>query len=453
MLNRVAITAALLVPMVAAPAAAQSWRFDFGVNGGYSWFSNAMSSDETGLSGENDDVKFEAAPLLGSQLTFWLSPRIGLRANATYAETDLVNSNDEDTQNTLVGVVNLWSGSGDLLFRFRTPNEEWMGSEVLPYLALGLGGKWHNPAGDRYTCSDSEEDKEWSCAPFAIGSGASASQFALGEQKVLMGLVGLGADIRLSPSIALRAEVNDRMWKPQIYDASNTGESNNIDLPNGDELVSKMVHEIGGQLGLHFLFGMARPEVVAVAPAPLPPPPPPPAEPEPPREDAISVCVIDPTSPNGIRMQDALFLHATNDTVVVADGNRVPLRQSVGQIQVARTADWYVRGEPLTLRVGEHQLQYLTYQGATLIPADQLTFLGTINGYPVYANRAEVADLEADLAELRRANNRNDLEDVLDERNDVRGELEDIKLLYVPLEPTGCVFQTVQMLEQVRKGK
>jgi hypothetical protein len=26
-------------------------------------------------------------------------------------------------------------------------------------------------------------------------------------------------------------------------------------------------------------------------------------------------------------------------------------------------------------------------------------------------------------------------------------------LLYVPLEPTGCVFQTVQLLEQVRKGK
>lgn len=452
--NRVALTAALLVPVVAAPAAAQSWRFDFGVNGGYSWYSNAMGSEETGLTGENDDVKFEAGPLLGSQLTFWLSPRIGLRANATYADRDLVNSNDEDTQGTLVPHVNLWSGSGDLLFRFATPNEEWMGSEFLPYLALGIGGKWHNPATDWIDCEDSDEGKTWSCAPFTIGSGTSTNAFALGEQKVLMGLVGLGADWRLSPGFALRLEVSDRMWKPQIYEADYVlGDQGTIDLPNGDELVSKMVHEIGAQVGLHFLMGMARPEVVAVAPAPLPPPPPPPAQPEPPREDAISVCVIDPTSPNGIRMQNALFLHATNDTVVEVNGNRVPLRQSVGTIQVAKTADWYVRGEPLTLKVGQHQLQYLTYQGATQIPSDQLTFLGTINGYPVYANKAEVADLEADLAELRTAQNTNDLADVLDERNDVRGELEDIKLLYVPLEPTGCVFQTVQLLEQVRKGK
>jgi hypothetical protein len=446
-LSRVGLAAALLVPVVAAPATAQSWRFDFGVNGGYSWYSNAMSSDETGLTGDNDDVKFEAGPLLGSQLTFWLSPRIGLRANATYADRDLVNSNDSDTQGSLVPHVNLWSGSGDLLFRFATPNEEFAGTEFLPYLALGVGAKWHNPATDWIDCNDATENKTWSCAPFTAGP----SEFALGEQKVLMGLVGLGSDIRLSRGLALRLEVNDRMWKPQIYAAEQA--ANVVQLPNGDELVSKTVHEIGAQLGLHFLMGMARPEVVAVAPAPLPPPPPPPAQPEPPREDAISVCVIDPTSPSGIRMQSALFLHATNDTVVEMNGNRVPLRQSVGQVQVARTADWYVRGEPLTLKVGEHQLQYLTYQGATQIPAEQLTFIGTINGFPVYANKAEVADLEADLAELRTARNSNNLEDLLDERNDVRGELEDIKLLYVPLEPTGCVFQTVQMLEQVRKGK
>jgi hypothetical protein len=267
-----------------------------------------------------------------------------------------------------------------------------------------------------------------------------------------MGLAGLGGDIRLSPNFALRLEVSDRIWKPEIY-AANAPTGTDVALTNGDTRVSKTVHEIGAQLGLHFLMGLARPEVVAVAPAPLPPPPPPPAQPEQPTEEAISVCVVDPTSPNGIRMQDALFLPATNDTVLVVNGNRVPLRQSVGQIQVARTADWYVRGEPLTLKVGQHQLQYLTYQGATQIPADQLTFLGTINGYPVYANSAEVADLNTQLSELRTAQARNDLENILAEHNDVRVKLESTKLLYVPLEPTGCVFQTVQLLEQVRKSK
>ena len=444
-LNRVALTAALLVPVVAAPLAAQRYRADFGVNGGYSWYSNAMSSDVTGLT--DDNVRFEAGPLLGSQLTFWLTPRIGLRANATYADRDLITD-----ETTLVNHVNLWSGSGDLMFRFRAPNEVWMGTEFLPYLALGLGGKWHNPAGDAFTCTDATDSKSWSCAPFSTGSGTTSNNFALGEQSVLMGLAGLGGDIRLSPNFALRLEVSDRIWKPEIY-AANAPTGTDVALTNGDTRVSKTVHEIGAQLGLHFLMGLARPEVVAVAPAPLPPPPPPPAQPEQPTEEAISVCVVDPTSPNGIRMQDALFLPATNDTVLVVNGNRVPLRQSVGQIQVARTADWYVRGEPLTLKVGQHQLQYLTYQGATQIPADQLTFLGTINGYPVYANSAEVADLNTQLSELRTAQARNDLENILDQHDDVRGKLEDIKLLYVPLEPTGCVFQTVQLLEQVRKSK
>jgi hypothetical protein len=444
MLNRVGITAALLA-MVAAPAAAQSWRFDFGVNGGYSWLSDMLGDDQTGTA--DADVKLEPGWLLGSQLTFWATPRIGLRANATFADRGLTTSNDADNSTDLIDNVNLWSGSGDLLFRFRTPNDEWMGSEFLPYLALGLGAKWVNPAGDDFTCTDTEESKSWACGPFTAGE----NDFALGENSSIMGLVGLGADWRLSPGIALRLEVNDRIFKPQLFDVtSQTGSA--VTIPS-DESVSKVVHEIGAQVGLHFLFGMARPEAVAVVPAPLPPPPPAPEPAPAPREDAITVCVIDPTSPNGIRMQSALFLHASGDTVVVTNGNRVPLRDAVGTVQVARTADWYVRGEPLTLTVGKHQMQYLTYQGATMIEADRLTYLGTINGYPVYANRDEVADLNADLTELRRAQASNDLADILDEREDVRGELEDIKLLYVPLEPTGCVFQTVQMLEQVRKGK
>jgi hypothetical protein len=442
--NRVALTAALLVPLVAAPAAAQRYRADFGVNGGFSWYSSALSEDVTGLT--DDKVRFEAGPLLGSQLTFWLTPRVGLRANATYADRDLITD-----ESTLVSHVNLWSGSGDLLFRFRTPNEEWLGTEFLPYFALGLGGKWHNPAGDAFNCNDAAADEPWSCAPFTLGTGENASDFALGEQHVLMGLVGLGGDIRLSPGFALRLEVSDRIWKPEIY-AADIGTGTEVALTNGDTRVSKTVHEIGAQLGLHFLMGLSRPEVVVVAPPP-PPPPPPPVQPEPPREDAISVCVVDPTSPNGIRMQSAYFRHATNDTVVEVNGSRVPLRQSVGLIPVARTADWYVRGEPLTLKVGAHQLQYLTYQGATQIPADQLTFLGTINGYPVYANRADVAPLAASLAALRTSQSRNDLESILAGHDDVRGELDKVKLMYVPLEPTGCVFQTVQLLEQVRKSR
>jgi hypothetical protein len=35
--------AAVLLPLAAAPLSAQRWKFDFGINGGYSWMSNFSS--------------------------------------------------------------------------------------------------------------------------------------------------------------------------------------------------------------------------------------------------------------------------------------------------------------------------------------------------------------------------------------------------------------------------
>ena len=60
-------------------------------------------------------------------------------------------------------------------------------------------------------------------------------------------------------------------------------------------------------------------------------------------------------------------------------------------------------------------------------------------------------DIRADMRELREAQMSDDLDDILDEREDIRGQIEEIQYLYVPLRPVGCVFQTVQQVEQVRK--
>ena len=466
-ISRVVMTTALLVPMVAGPVSAQNYRWDVGINGGYSWYRGMLGSDETGLPDGSaaDDVKFEAGWLTGAQIGYWLTPRTGLRLNGTYTERPVVSANmslldPNERGDDFFNNVNLWSGSVDLLVRFRQPNTEWMGRETLPYLALGLGGKWVNPAGDYYTCTDAEEGKSWACQPFTPVEGTNGgtvvgNTFALGEQKVIMGLVGLGADVRLSPSFALRLEANDRIYKPQIYAAAPTADNTQWNLPNGDENVSQIVHEIGGQIGLHFLAGLARPQVAVVVPAPAPAPAPAPVTPAPapaPREDAITVCVIDPTSAAGIRTQNAILVEG-RDTMVMVNGTRTPLRSAVGQVMVARNADWYVRGQPLTLSIGADRLEYLTHQGAVVIEADRLAYLGTVNGYPVYANRDEVADVMGELNDVRRAQASNDLGKILGERRDLRDELEDVEFLYVPLETTGCVFQPLRMMEQVRKGK
>jgi len=443
MFNRIAIAAALVAPMVAAPASAQSWKWDLGLGVGYTMFTSSV--DEEGLdlpAGVTEgSYKFSSGPRFNAKLGLWFTPRVGLRANGTYQDTDIENDEGDDISDNF----NLWSGTGDLLFRLKAPNETWMGSEFLPYLALGIGGKWINPATDIATCDDgSGEDN--SCRPLAGG-------VAVAEASALSGLVGLGADWRLSPRLAVNLELNDRMYKPKFYEL--TGGTGTAFVAS-EENPAKLTHEFGVDLGLKFLFGLAAPPVVAVVPRPVPPPPPPapaPVPPPAPVENAITVCVIDPTAPNGIRMQSATFLPATGDTMVMVNGNRVRIGTTVGNVMVARNADWYVRGEPLTINVGTERMQYMTYQGAQQIDAERLSYLGNVNGYPVYANRDEVADINSALAELRAAQAGRDLGEILAQRKDLRDELDDVNLLYVPLQPTGCVFQTVQMMEQVRKGK
>src|SRR5690606_14643908 len=129
------------------------------------------------------------------------------------------------------------------------------------------------------------------------------------------------------------------------------------------------------------------------------------------------------------------------------------LDEVAGPVTTVRNASWFVRGEPLVLTVGDERFEFLTYQGERYIDADRVAFLGTINGYPVYADRDEVADIIGELNDLRRAQATDDLSRILAERNDLRDELNDISYLYAPLESTGCVFQALQPLEPVQKGK
>src|SRR5688572_11245749 len=126
MLGRVALATALMVPVVVAPVEAQRWRWDLGVNGGFSWYSGMLGSEDTGLpdGSDRDDVRFEAGPRVGAQLGFWFSPTLGLRFNGAYSERDVVdvswNNEAEHFDN-----VNLWSGTADLMWRFKAPNEDW----------------------------------------------------------------------------------------------------------------------------------------------------------------------------------------------------------------------------------------------------------------------------------------------------------------------------------------
>ncbi|MBR9990084.1 MAG: hypothetical protein KFH98_10030, partial [Gemmatimonadetes bacterium] len=257
-ISRLVIVAALLAGLTPREADAQRWTADWGINGGVSWYSEALSED----AGLADGGRFKAGWLLGTQLTVWPSTRFGIRGNGTYSERPL--KTDEDLAHLgedsfLHGDVNLWSGSIDALIRLREPNESWMGRETLPYIALGLGAKWINPAND-FTCTDSESE-QFDCNPI-FPTTSLGDMLLFDEGASLMGLVGLGADFRMSPRSSLRLEINDRMYKPKFYASTGGGA---LTAAN-DENLGKLVHEIGAQVGFHLLFGVAAPPPVVIAP-------------------------------------------------------------------------------------------------------------------------------------------------------------------------------------------
>jgi len=440
-----------LVPLFAAftavPAAAQAWKWEWGLNGGYSILTNSLGPDETGLASDaaGSKVKFNGGWLVGTQLGVWFNPKLGLRLNGRYADRE-VRGNDVPTN--FIEHVNLWGATADLMFRFKAPAPEFTKMEMLPYLALGVGAKWHNGGADQFTCN--EPDQSYACSPFVTGF---TRGFEMGEENAVAGLIGLGADWRLSRSLNLRTELSDNLFKPQFHrTAGPPFPAGTVwTVPDGTN-VAKLTHELGIQVGLMFLFGVEPVPVVAVAPPPAPPAPPPVVETPAPRRDAVSVCVIDPTAPGGIRMQSA-FVVEGRDTVIVMGGTDRPFRESVGNVMVATNADWYVQGRPLTMTIGTGKAEFATYGTPRMITGSDLAYLGTVNGYPVYADADDVKDVISELNELRAAQAGRDLGEILNQQKDLRNSLEAVKVLYVPTTATGCVFQAVQRQEEVRKGK
>jgi hypothetical protein len=207
--------------------------------------------------------------------------------------------------------------------------------------------------------------------------------------------------------------------------------------------------------GLSLLLGGSERMVAPVAPPPPPArtPPPPPPPPAPPREDAITVCVIDPSAVGGTRMQAATFRHAQRDTIVMVNGVATPLRATVGNVMVARDAGWYVRGQPLELTVNRETMRYLPYATGMTVDPNRIVYIGNVNGYPMYADRDEIADVVTAINTARAGRTDAELGTILAGNAQIRDTVQRVQYLYVPLDPYGCTFQPLTRQEDVRKGK
>jgi len=456
----VGTVATLVLAAFAGRAQAQSYWFDLGVNAGGSLFTSVTGDDDFA----GGSAKFGTGWLLGSQFTIWPWSRIGLRANMNIADRGF------DADNEIHPNINLWSGSGDLMIRLRAPNPSWEGSETLPYVALGVGRKWVNPAGDQHNCAERRADNSlasfFECTPYDQTTATRTATPALREWDSWMFLAGVGADFRFSPRWLFRVELNDRIFKPFVNQTSGYAGGNVWDAPEAtvDDNIASMVHELGLQAGIHVALGMRGPGAPrTVAPPPPPPqqqqqqqqqpppvrqePPPPQQTPPPPRVDDISVCVLDPAASGGMRMQSAQFRHASNDTVVAGQ----PLRSTVSGVLTAGNAEWYVRGTPFVMQMGQLREEFVTYGRPEQVACNSLTYVGMVNNYAVYVNPNDISAYRSDLQSAVSARN-GDLAAALGANRQLREQFDAVRTIYLPIDAVGPRLQALQRQEQVRKG-
>ncbi len=476
-LGRAAIALALGLPL-AAPLTAQAYRWDANVNGGYTWMGNALSSnrvfDNTIFDGNLLDVnnigdlEFRNRGIVGGQVGYWFSKNVGLRGNFAWTRTPFHQGGLE-----LIDHVNLPSLTGDLLVRFVKPRERFTKMEWLPYIAGGLGATWVRPSGaiDFFAINGVDFDiidgdiveianrdgrrgvpivcTFGVCAtPGQVGFPIIGDVFPLGTNAFFFrratpftGLVALGTDVRVAKQFAIRLEVGDRIWKAPIDRILPI-----VGFPNIFERTSsvgKTINQVYLTAGANVLFGLeAPPKRVVVAPPPRPAPPPPPP---PPATEEITVCVVDPTYAQGLRTITATRHLSTGDTTVMKNGQKMPLAEAVANVPVAGTSTWYVSGAPLEIGMAPTRLQYVSVGGARNIEANELAFIGTVNGIAVFADRLTLAPGLTNLGP------NTDLNRIVMESPDARKALETVSVIYVPLQPTGCVFQALQKQVEVRK--
>ena len=469
LLLRAAAPAALLLPLAVAPATAQNYRGAWGLYGGGIWFSDLnnggpFDNDFFDFDFDDDidfiegfgtsDLSLDLSWLAGTQFEYWFgNGRFGLRANGAYTSTDFdvddgllfgIIDNEIDGDDFFFldgddgGSVNVWLIDGDVMIRILRPERD---RRFAPFVSLGAGVVIYNPAGDGTLVFPGANAVWGDVADIDIiddeivlitdDNGNSETKFA--------GVIGLGTDFFPgwnlgNIGLGLRLELADHIaFDSPVDPLFNDGDDDDFDP----------VHNVRLTLGVHALFGKLFPEeeVAIVQPAP----------PAPPAEEAITVCVLDPRLQNGIRDISAIYVPSTGDTLVMVNGNRVPLDTQTGRVMVAQQADWYVRGQPLTITANGQTAEFVTYGGARIVDANDLAFIGTVNGLPVYAEASEARALSQEMEQMREARREGSLEDVLERRADLREDFEDIEVLYVPVDPVGCVVQPVRRVEEVRK--
>lgn len=443
LLFRAAAVAALLLPLAVAPATAQNYRYAFGIYGGGVWFSNFnrgadtfIIDDDFIIIGDND-VRLRDGAIGGIQAEAWFgNGRVGARLNGAYTAQEWRRRgslfDDIFDFDVLDRDVNVWFGDLDLMVRLLRPDPDRVWA---PYAAVGLGFVHYNPAGRFFD----------PIFPFADAffPGESQTQFA--------GVFGLGTDIlprmRGPVRVGFRVEAMDHVAFESPLRRLRIDDDGDIIL-DGDRFGA--VHHVRLTAGVHLQGGTLFPPPVVVLPPAPPPAPPPPPPPPPPEEVALTICIVDPSVPGYLRETAAVYVPSMGDTLVTMNGQRVDIHTAypANAPTYVRNADWFVAGQPLTMMVANRRYEYVTFGSTRIIEPEDLTFLGTVQGVPVFASRAEVASIAGTLSQLHAT--QRDLATIMQTNTEVRNVVSALDVVYVPYD-IGCAFVPMQRIEEVLK--
>jgi hypothetical protein len=438
--RRVLLPALMLLLGMVAPVSAQTWRMDIGANGGGSAWTGFLGDDDTG----NGSLGFASSWVAGVQATYWVSTRLGARLNLTGSSRGPGSATSSPAAAS-ADDIGIFAGTLDVLFRLSAPQPVARAGQLLPYVAGGLGARYVNPAYDVYELTS--DDGTRTGHPFTVEGGNGRLWF-LTEGLSPAALLAVGTDVRLPRSFFLRLELGDRIARPAVYPASRTGEQS-FAATGGQ--AGRWTHELQGTLGVHVALGARAAEpVLAALPAPIPAPVPPAgvpadttvgpppadttrAEPAAGPDESLSLCVIDPAQPSGVRTIEATYRPSARDTIVVLNELPLPVADAIGQVE---NRPWLAARRPLDVP-GTRPGRFVIAGAPRSFGDAALVQLGMSSGMPIFV---EVAAMESVVDRLGTAA---DLAIVLTD-SDIEDAFARVNTIFVPYRTIGCLFQPLQ---------
>jgi len=446
--KRLTLSAALVV-MAAAPAAAQTGWGALGIHG--SWMDPANHAR-----GPQENLQFDRTAGVGGSLETWLGQnrQWGLGLSGTYARSDWRTAFGPGFPQD----VNTFNYDASLQFRLAQPT---LATRFLPFISLGVGGVTTNPQNIDFpaeACSGTvagHAPPGEPAPPINLGSCgyAPADVILTTDRKTQLAAVGgIGFDWFATPNVALRLEAKDYWTDRSPYRRLS------------DNTFHRGGHNFLFNAGLQFYMGrmlVQEPGFVREDPIIAPPPPAPAPTPAPPApaEEVVMMCVIEPANYQ-IRMIEAIHVPTENRTYIMRNGQRVAFETAytVTAPNYVGGAGWYLQDRPLSLTLEPAapgvlepaRIDLVRFGSPAQFDPENLVFMGTIEGTPIYAMRGEIGAFRNRLEGHHQMST--DLGMILRSDETLAREFAGIRNYYVAVDPA-CVFQPVSVTHFVRRTR